>query len=145
MNARFSFFDRNPLPEATYQIRLVDALGNVGALSSELSVNTLDLTVLFDGERTLTRSDFGNTVNVFSDVQSVSLFIGIVVSWNVFPELLDIIDGYEIVVNGASAGFTRSQLYVNTSTPLSGRCVEIIAIGVDGSRLDTSSIGSGCR
>ena len=143
--ARFSFFDSAAVEDATYQIRLIDDLGNIGPLSGVLSVNTRQGTVLFNGEPTLTNSTLEVLPDVFMDITTGSLPVGIVIAWQVNPDVVALIDGFEIRVNGAAAGFTRSRLFVDTTTPVEGRCVEIVAIGFDQSRLGARAFGSGCN
>lgn len=143
--ARFSFYDDSALANAEYQIRLLDEAGNPGPLSGVLSVNTNEGSVLFNGEPTLTSSVLDALPDVFTRTYVGSLFVGIVVGWEVSSEIESMIDGYEIRVNGAPVGFTRSKLYVDTQVPQSGRCVEIVAIGFDESRLGARAVGSGCN
>jgi len=144
-NARFSFFDRRAIASAEYQIRLIDDAGNPGPLSGVLSVNTNNGSVLYNGEPTLMRSPLEDLPDVFTNTTSGSLSVGIVIAWEVNSEIESLIDGYEIRVNGSPVGFTRSKLFVDTKTPQSGRCVEIIAVGFDESRLGARAIGSGCN
>ena len=143
--SRFSFFDTSALARADYQIRLIDSEGNPGPVSGILDVNTNDGTVLFNGEPTLTRSELEDLPDVFTNTTAGSLSVGIVIAWDVNPDIEAMIDGYEIRVNGASAGFTRSQLFVDTVTSATGRCVEIIAVGFDETRLGVRAFGSGCN
>ncbi len=143
--ARFSFFDTNADTNSEYQIRLVDGAGNSGPLSGILSVNTNEGTVLFRDEPTLTVSPLEELPDVFTRTTAGSLPVGIVIGWTVNSDIESMIDGYEIRINGASAGFTRSQLFVDNVTPQVGRCIEIIAIGFDQSRLGARNFGSGCN
>jgi len=143
--ARFSFYDDSALADAEYQIRLLDEAGNPGPLSGVLSVNTNEGSVLFNGEPTLTRSELDELPDVFLNTTVGSMSLGIVVGWEVNPEIESMIDGYEIRVNGGVVGFTRSQLFVDTQTPFPGRCVEIVAIGFDESRLGARAVGSFCN
>lgn len=144
--ARFSHFDEDAIAQADYQIRLIDTAGNAGPLSGVLSVDVEQQTVLFNGEPTLSVSQLDVDVlpNVFTDIHAVDLFKGIVIAWEVDSEIQSTIDGYEIQVNGAPAGFTRSQLFVDTQIPRSGRCVEIIAVGFDQSLIGSRRYGDGC-
>ena len=144
---RFSYFDKNAVPQADYQIRLVDEAGNAGPLSGVLSVNVDDRSVIFNGEPTLQNSDLDLEVlpNVFTEINAADLSLGIVIAWEVDPAIESSIDGYDIRVNGSPAGFTRSQLFVDTITPFAGRCVEITAIGFDQSALGASRHGRGCQ
>ncbi len=137
--ARFSYFDRRAVTDATYQIRLVDDRGNAGDLSGLLSVNTTSRTVLFNGEPTNLDpiSEPEPQSDVFTDETYVSIFDGFVLSWQVDEEFEELIDGYEVVVNGVPVGFTRSKLYVSLSDQ---GCVEIIAYGFDGSRIDNRRV-----
>lgn len=143
--ARFSFFDNRAVADAEYQIRLIDEAGNPGPLSGILSVNTGSGSVLFNGEPTLSLSPVEELPDVFTNTSSGSLPVGIVIAWNVNPDIESMIDGYEIRVNGAQVGFTRSHLFVDIKTPQAGRCVEIVAIGFDQSRLGARAFGSGCN
>lgn len=145
-SARFSYFDRAGLMQADYQIRLIDEAGNAGPLSGVLSVNLQDETVLFNGEQTLqpSRSDLDLLPDVFTDINAADLSKGIVIAWDVNPDVENSIDGYEVFVNGSRAGFTRSQLFVDTKTPFDGRCVEIVAISFDGTALGARRHGRGC-
>ena len=143
--ARFSFFDASAVADATYQIRLVDEAGNAGPLSGVLSVNTGEGTVLFNGEPTLTSSTLDALPDVFMDITTGSLSVGLIVGWQVNPDIEEMIDGFEIRVNGVVAGFTRSRLFVDTITPLVGRCVEIVAVGFDQTRLGARAIGADCN
>ncbi len=143
--ARFSFFDSNAVADADYQIRLVDEAGNPGPPSGILSINTNEGSVLYNGEPTLTASSLENLPDVFTNTTTGSLAVGIVIAWEVNSSIESMIDGYEIRVNGSSVGFTRSQLFVDTRTPQANRCVEIIAIGFDESRLGARAFGSGCN
>lgn len=143
--ARFSFYDTSAVANADYQIRLVDEAGNPGPFSGTLTVNTSDGTVLYNGESTLTVSTVEELPDVFTSSTSGNMSLGVVIAWEVNPDIENMIDGYEIRVNGASAGFTRSQLFVDTKTPYDGRCVEVIAVGFDQSRLGARAFGSGCN
>lgn len=143
-NARFSYFDGNAEINSEYQIRLIDEAGIPGPFSDVLAVNTIERTVLFNGEPTLIQSQLAELPDVFTSTNTASLFVGIVVAWEVNSDVESLIDGYEIRVNGSPAGFTRSNLFVDTNTPLAGRCVEIIAVGFDQARLGAKSVGSGC-
>ena len=143
--ARFSFFDSNTPAEAEYQIRLVDEAGNSGPLSGILSVNTLEGTVLYNGEPTLTTSTREDLQDVFTSINSEGLVVGFVMSWEVNSDVESLIDGYEVRVNGATVGFTPSKLFVDVRTPQSGRCVEIFAVGFDRSVLGARAFGSGCN
>ncbi len=143
--ARFSYLDYGAFADVEYQIRLIDEAGNPGPLSGTLSVNTLSGSVLFNGEPTLTVSPLEDLPDVFTNTSTGSLPVGIVIAWNVNPDIESMIDGYEIRVNGAQLGFTRSRLFVDTRTAQTGRCVEIVAVGFDESRLGARAFGSGCN
>jgi len=143
--ARFSYFDSSAVTDADYQIRLIDEAGNPGPLSGILSVNTSEGTVLYNGEPTLTISPLEELPDVFTNTFTGGLAVGIVIAWEVNSDIESMIDGYEVRVNGASAGFTRSRLFVDITTPQTGRCVEIVAIGFDESRLGARAFGSGCN
>ena len=143
--ARFSYFDTSAVSDAEYQIRLIDDAGNPGPLSGNLIVDTNEGSVLYNGEPTLTVSSLEELPDVFTSTTSGSLSTGIVIGWEVDSDIENMIDGYEIRVNGASVGFTRSRLFVDNQTPQTGRCVEIIAIGFDESRLGVRAFGSGCN
>jgi len=143
--AKFSYFDPRAVVDADYQIRLIDEAGNPGPLSGILSVNTDERTVLFEGEPTLMRSQLENLPDVFTNTTVGDIGVGIVIGWKVNPEIEALIDRYEIRVNGASVGFTRSQLFVDIVTPPDGRCVEVIAVGFDESRLGVRAFGRGCN
>lgn len=145
LTARFSYFDATAEDNSEYQIRLVDEAGNTGPLSGVLSVNAIEGTVLFNGEPTLTRSPLEALPDVFTNIHAVGLFVGIVIGWEVNSDVESLIDGYEIRVNGSPVGFTRSRLFVDTSVPQSGRCVEIIAVGFDQTRLGARAYGRGCN
>ena len=101
--------------------------------------------MLFNGEPTLTGSTLEALPDVFMDVTTGSLPVGIVIGWQVNPDIEDMIDGFEIRVNGVATGFTRSRLFVDNITPQRGRCVEIIAVGFDDTRLGARAFGSGCN
>ena len=124
---------------------MIDEAGNPGPLSGTLSVNTSAGSVLFNGEPTLTLSPLEDLPDIFTSTSSGSLPVGIVIAWQVNPEMESLIDGYEIRVNGAQVGFTRSRLFVDIKTTQAGRCVEIVAIGFDESRLGARAFGSGCN
>lgn len=146
---RFSHFDSNALTEAEYQIRLIDEAGNAGPLSGILSVNTDDRTVLFNGEPTLAFSPIGDLPNVFTNITSRSQSNGVAIAWEVNADIEDMIDGYQIRVDGEAAGFTRSKLFVNvrTATTLAGVCIEIRAIDFEQSIIGSASFtvtGNGC-
>ncbi len=140
-NAEFSYFDSDASVDNTYQIRLIDDAGKIGALSDPLSVNTETRTVLFNGEPTLTSArleeDFGQTI--ITSVVRRGLSGGFIVSWNVDPTFMSSIDGFEIRIAERSIGFTRSQLYVNTEMDLGGQCFEILAVDTAGTVLDSAS------
>jgi len=143
--ARFSYGDRNALPDNTYQIRLVDDTGNVGPLSDPLTVNTETRTVLFNGEAPLTSSEQDSTPNVqdlITNSRVVGLTRGFIVAWDTEPELEALVDRYDLRLDKEFIGFTRSRLYVNTITRIDDRCFEIIAVGADGTLLDVAVVGS---
>ena len=153
VGSRFSYFDSNALIDNNYQVQLVDDQGNTGPLSAVLSINTELGTVLFDGEPPITSSSFVAPANqsLITDTLFQSLFNasgGFIVSWTVDQDLASTNDlaGYEVLVGGESAGFTRSRLFVQTDGALSGRCIEIIAVDSNGSILDSAAVSSsGCR
>lgn len=148
--ATFSYFDAEPLVVSTYQIRLIDELGNTGPLSNPLSVNAQNRTVLFNGEPPLTspmlEEDFGQQT-IITDVirQSISSE-SFLVAWDVDPAFASSFDGFEIRIGGRSVGFTRSQLYVNTDMGLGAQCFEILVVDSAGTVLDSASPrGRECR
>jgi len=144
--ARFSYYDQNATNDATYQIRLVDEFGNVGELSGVLSVNTNTGSVLFNGEPTSLNpvSQPELLPDVFTEDTHVYVAGGFVLSWQIDSQFEELIDGYEIVVNGLPIGFTRSKLFVTVNYR---GCVEIIAYGYDGARISSRRVESrnSCR
>jgi len=139
--ARFSYYDRNALIDATYQIRLVDDRGNIGELSGALSVNTNTSTVLFNGDPTNLNpiSEPELLPDVFTEDTYISVFGGFVLSWEVDSEFEGLIDGYEIVVNGVPVSYTRSKLFVTLTNT---GCITIIAYGDNGSRIGSRRVNS---
>jgi len=111
---------------------------------NSLGTNTL-VEPIVEGEPTLMRSQLENLPDVFTNTTVGDIGVGIVIGWKVNPEIEALIDRYEIRVNGASVGFTRSQLFVDIVTPPDGRCVEVIAVGFDESRLGVRAFGRGCN
>ena len=126
-------------------VKGIPTVPNAGPLSGVLSINTNEGTVLFNGEPTLMSSTLEVLPDVFMDITTGNLPVRIIIGWQVNPDIEAMIDGFEIRVNGAAAGFTRSRLFVDTTTPQAGRCVENIATGLDQSRLGSTTFGSGCN
>ena len=142
VSAMFSYIDNAALPDSTYQLQLVDSAGNIGPLSDVLSVNTETRTVLFNGEPTLTNFTADNLQDVIRGLNFVGLVNGFIVSWDVDPDLVSMVDGYQIRIGGESAGFTSSRLFLSTEGGLDGACFEVIAVGIDGTLLDIISSSS---
>lgn len=138
--AQFSYFDQNAPAEAEYRIRLTDGAGNTGELSDPLSVNTSTGTVLFNGEPPILAPPIDEVPNdIFVDA---ALLNGIVLSWNVEPELEQMIDGYIVAFNGRAVAFTRSKLFVTVSQTMGSGCFDIAAVGFDGSVIGRRGVGT---
>lgn len=145
VNARQSYHDANALSTNTYQMRLVDELGNTGLLSPDLIVATAAGTVLFNGEPPLSasRQDASDSEDIFTSLIATAVARGSLAYWTIDEDQQPLIDGFEIELNGRGVGFTRSQLYLNLEERI-GSCFRVSAIDFNGETIDSANIGSGC-
>lgn len=142
--AGFSYFDTNAQRTNDYQLRVIDDAGNAGAFSETLSVNTSTNEVLFDGEAPFSPVAPDDTVISNGVVQNLNI-TGFVASWDIAPEAAEDVDGYLVSVDGATLGFTRLRLFVDTRSNLLRRCVRVTAVDASGSPVDIASAGFSCN